>query len=252
MAVEFESVAKGQVDAWNTHDLDVIRQLYTEDIVHHDGYPCFVGIDDVMYMAKSMMIMFPKFEGRLGGVYIGRQDGIGVWEGWNLFGYTKGHPSLEYDLLETVNGRISYWTLFYTQELMEKFSADVVNTRFLENFASTWSSGDPQAVASLYTQDATREDTLFKERQQGQATILAFAANFFALLPGARWELLQPFGETSPGKVQGGVYAIHVSDQSGKPCGVQTLLLLELSEEGILSERAYYDADSLVACNWAR
>ena len=87
--------------------------------------------------------------------------------------------------------------------------------------------------------------------QQERDAIQAFTANLFTLYPNLGWELLRPFGENSPGKVRGGVYDIHLPGEGNKPCEVRTLLLLELSEEGILNERTYYDPESLIACNWA-
>jgi ketosteroid isomerase-like protein len=251
LAVAFDQVAGAQVEAWNSHDVAAIRKLYTDDIIHYDGSPKFVGIDAVMGMASMMFGSFPKFSGKLGDTYIGRQDGVDTWQMWNMLGFEESLPGMEFDLIQTRSGLISYWRLFYTRNLMEQVGG-TVDKQSVESFGTAWSSGDPSAVAALYTQDAVREDTLFGEHFQGNAAIKTFAGNFFSWYPKSTWELLQAFGETSPGAIQGGVFALHVADAQGNPCAVKTLVLLEKSSKGISSEKDYYNADSLIACNWAR
>ena len=251
LAAAFDKVAGGQIQGWNSHDMQAIRNLYTEGIVHFDGFPRYEGIDAVMGMATMMLGTFPQFSGRLGDTYIARQDGVAVWQLWNMFNFTEGNPGVEYDLIQTEAGRISYWRLFYTRALMEQVGGSI-DKQSVTNFGSAWSSGDPAAVAALYTDNAVREDTLFGEHIQGRAAIQAFAGNFFSWYPKAQWELIQAFGETSPGAVQGGAFAVHVTDAEGKACAVKILMLLEKSSSGISSEKDYYNADSLVACNWAR
>ncbi len=256
LAAEFKKTASQQAQAWDSRDLDAIRQLYTDDIVHYDGYPRFVGIDEVMSMVKSWMVMFPRFRGRLADIYVGRDDGVDVWQLWDMMAFTQEKPWLEYDQLKTRAGRIWYWRLWYSPDTLAQIGTDVVDRKLLESYGGAWSSGNPQAVAALYAPGAVREDSLFSERQQGQGAIQAFAARFFAWYPKVQVELLQPFGETDPGdsrllRNQGGVYAIQVADAAEKPCDVRTLVLLQPSATGVVSETVYYNAESLIACNWA-
>ena len=243
-------IANQQVEVWNSHDAYKIRQLYTQDIVHFDGVPRFVGNAEVYSMAIDMMNNFPDMGSKLSSVFIGREDGFDVWEMWNLFGFTQDQPGIEYDLLQTRDGLISYWTLFYGPELMKRGSAGLVNEKYLSDYAAAWSSGNAQMIAGIYAPDAALEDSLFRERRQGRSAIQDFAAKFYTAYPAAQWELLQPFGESYPGLRQGGIFAIHLSKD--KPCDIRTLILLEPSDGGIVSERVYYDAESLIACNWAR
>jgi ketosteroid isomerase-like protein len=251
-AAALQSAEGAQIAAWNSRDLDAVRAVYSDDIVHHDGQPLFVGIEAVLAMVREMYRQFPELGGRLGGVYIGREDGFGVWEWWGVFRFTEDSPGVEYDLLETRDGRISYWTLFYDPDLLNRSGSPRLNLKLLEDYTAAWSSADPETVVRLYAEDAVREDTVLQERQEGQAAIRTFAASFFGAFPGAVCELLEPFGESAPGIRLGGVYAFHVTDELDQPCAVRMLVLLEPSEGVIVNERVFYDAESLVSCSWAR
>jgi hypothetical protein len=86
----------------------------------------------------------------------------------------------------------------------------------------------------------------------GRKSIEKFASDFFVWYPNVTWKMIEPFEEDSPGNIDGGIFGIQVSDPSGKPCEVQVALLLEPSDKGIVKERIYYDAESLITCGWAR
>jgi hypothetical protein len=257
LAAEEIKIAMQEDEAWQSHDLDVIRNQYTQDIVHYDGYPRFVGIDEVMYMAEHMLIAYPQFAGRLGETYIGRQDWVSAYQLWNFEGYTQEHPVLEYDLFRTRDGRISYWRLFYGIDYLDNVEGITVNTKLLTDYAAVWSSGNPQEVAAFYSQVAERQDMLFMDYAQGRDDIQSYAASFFSWYPGVRLELLQQFGEGLSNErgsdmkiMQGGIYAIRISKTDGSSCEVRMLVLLETSNAGVVSERVYYTADSLIACGW--
>jgi len=247
----FEKVVTAENDAWNSHDFDAIQQIYTEDVVHFDGQPMYTGIDEVMGMARKTLQDYPEFKGRMADTFIGRADGIVVWEYWNVLGYTQAHPIVEYDLVQTREERISYWRLFYFPRFMAYLNTPVDNT-LVEDYASIWSSADPTTVAALYAEDGVKEDTLFGETSTGRAAIESFAANFFAWYPGAKWTLLEPFSEQTPGIMKGGIYSIQVTDSSGNPCEVRAAVLLTPSGKEIQKENIYYNAESLIAWGWAR
>jgi hypothetical protein len=258
LAAEEEKIARQEDEAWQSHDLDAIRNQFTQDIVHYDGYPRFIGIDDVMYMAKQMLLAYPQLAGRLGETFIGREEWISAYQLWNFEGYTQEHPVLEYDLFRTRDGRISYWRLFYDIDYLANEEGITVNAKLLRDFAAVWSSGNPQEVAAFYSPVAERQDTLFMDYAQGRVNIQSYASDFFSWYPGVRLELLQLFGEGLSNEqgsdmkiMQGGIYAIHVSKTDGSPCEVRMLVLLETSNAGVVSERSYYNADSLLACGWA-
>jgi ketosteroid isomerase-like protein len=120
----------------------------------------------------------------------------------------------------------------------------------LQDYAAAWSSGDPEAVANLYAPDVVRQDTLFGYDLQRSSAIKEFTKTFFAWYPGVRLELHDSLKWSA--RDLGSLYSIHVSDQTGKPCDVRAIILLESSQDKIINERLFYNADSLIACGWAQ
>jgi hypothetical protein len=161
LAAEFEKTVNRQDKAWSSHDLEALRQLYTDDIVNYDGYARFVGIEEEIAMAKGMWALYPQMGSRQGDSYIGREDGVSMSQIWNWGGLTPEKPGVEYDLLRTRAGRISYWRLWYSPDTLAAIDTDMVDRKLLASYGAAWSSGSPQAVAALYASNAVREDTLF-------------------------------------------------------------------------------------------
>jgi ketosteroid isomerase-like protein len=264
-AAAFETVASAVVEVWSSGDVEAVRELYTDDIVHHDQTfgAHIIGIDRVGYMASNFMNQFAGMQSRVAESFIGLGDGLAVWELWNIrlggHEFTQDDPLVEVDLYETRGDRISYWTLFYGLDTLEKVAGSATTERLdearslLSSYGSAWSSGDPRIVGDLYAPDAVRDDTIFGERAEGRRAIRSFAESFFAWYPGAQWNLLHPFGEgRGDAPMTGGVYAIRVSGPGDQPCEVHVAVLLNTSEDQIVQEALYYKPDSLISCGWAR
>jgi SnoaL-like domain len=256
---EFEKVSSAFIDAYNTHDTDLISQLLTDDIEYYEvgSSPQYTGLSQYVSLAKLFLASSPHFEGRQRSTFIGRVDGFDIWEQWNFRQSTKENPYLGYDWYQLNDGKISSMWLFWGYEVYVRDFIPNMGATFdhkpLQDYASAWSSGDPGTVSSLYSKEVVRQDTLFRENQQGSAAVKDFSVDFFNWYPGVRMELLQSFmlAESEPIKM-GGVYAIHVSDQAGKPCNVNAVILLELSQDQIINEWVFYNADTLIACGWAQ
>jgi hypothetical protein len=208
-------------------------------------------------LAKSFLATSSDFEGHQLDTFIGREEGFDIWEQWNFRLSTKENPYLGYDWYLLKDGKISSMGLFwgydvYVRDFIPSFGA-TFDQKPLQDYASAWSSGNPGTVASLYSAEVVRQDTLFRENQQGSSAVKEFATNYFSWYPGVRMEFLQSFmlAESKPIKM-GGVFAIHVSDQAGKPCAVNAVILVELSQDKIINEWLFYNADSLIACGWAQ
>jgi len=263
-AAAFEAVTSAMVEAWNSGDVEVVRAIYTDDIVHHDetSYAHIVGIEEFADMASTAMALFPSVQIRVAESFIGSEDSLAVYEYWNVtlgYVFTQDDPLVDVDLLETRGDRISYWTVFYGLDTLEKAAGLATPERLdearslLSSYGSAWSSGKPQMVGDLYARDAVREDTIFGERAEGREAITSFAESFFAWYPGAQWNLLLPFGDgRGDAPVTGGVYAIRVSGPGDQPCEVHAAVLLKTSDGEIVHEALYYGADSLISCGWAR
>jgi ketosteroid isomerase-like protein len=262
-AAAFKAATSAVVEAWNSGNVDTIRELYTDDIVHHDKSfgAHIVGIDRVVRMASSFVAEYAGMQSRAADWLIGSEDSLVVWKLWDItlrgYEFTQDDLLVEVDLLETRGDRVSYWTLFYGLDTLEKVGwpgerLDEARS-LLRSYGSAWSSGDPQIVGDLHARDAVREDTIFGERAEGQRPIRSFAESFLAWYPGAQWKLLLPFGDGQRhAPVVGGVFAITVSGPSGEQCEVHAAVLLKTSDDQIVHEALYYGADSLISCGWAQ
>jgi hypothetical protein len=262
LADRCEVVYTAQLEAWNSRNPDQLRLVYTDDIVHFDGEPKFVGIDEVTAMAKKIYKNFPDWQMESGETYISKDLCLGTWINWGLFGFTQESPGIEFDLLETREHKISFWRLFYDQNFWQAWGIkNKVEHDLLSEFAASWSGGKLRPLMRLYAADIRLEDTLFGISVTGQRALKNYAEGFFANYPEASWELLYPFAESKatsslkehyPYASQGGVFAISVKDSDGDPCEIRTVVILTPDEEGkIQSQQIFYEADTLLACDWA-
>jgi ketosteroid isomerase-like protein len=255
---KLEHLANANLQAWVDQDSDLMRQIYTEDAVHHDANTDLItGLEDMIQFSKSWRTYFPKYESRLEDTFIDQTDGFYVeasW-GWSLECYmvrpTSDNPIINYMWLTLRDGKIAVWWLFYAENTCKNIPFDA---KLLQDYVDAWSSGDPQTVSDLYAEGAIRQDSLFGESLQGNQAINQYASDFFSWYPGVRLTLLNSFGELPKEIKRGGVYSVQVSDQSGKPCEVKMLVVLEPdeSEQRIAQEWVFYNADSLIACGWAQ
>jgi ketosteroid isomerase-like protein len=257
-----EELYAQHIAAWDSKQPDKLRQVYTDDIVHFDGEPLYIGIDEVIAMADDMFHFFPDWQMQAGETYISRSgECLGTWVNWGVFGFTQESPGLEFDLFTLQESKISFWRLFYDQKFYNALASYYrIKPDFLSQFASAWSGGGMVELAELYADDAVLEDSLFGVNITGTLAIQEYATNFWARSPGATWSLLTPFGEDRsrnqpdlyPHPAQGGIYAVTVKDKQGAPCEIRLAVILTPDEnEIILSQKMYYAADTLLACGWA-
>jgi hypothetical protein len=261
-SAEIQRISSANLDAWNKHDTDLMRPLLTNDLMYYEkgNSPDTTNSSHYISLVNSVFNTAPDYECRQLEIFIGREGGFDIQEIWNWMRSTKENPYLGYDRYVLKDGKISSMWLFWGSDVYERlfiplFGATKVTftQKPLQDYASAWSSGDPGTVASLYAPKVVRQDTLFNENQHGISAVKKFATNFFNWYPGVSFELLQSFklGGSKPVNT-GGVYTIHVSDQAGKPCDVKSIIVLELSQDKIINEWLFYNADSLIACGWAQ
>ena len=258
IASEVETITNAKVEAWNSGDFEAIQALYTDDIVFTEVTMDvhIVGIDDFMEMARGFIQSFPTLRRQVTNHFIGLEDSFATIDYWSFslggHPFTPSDPYLWVHLSQIRGDRYSSWTLFEGPEFIEK-RADVIvdKSRFdearllLSSYASAWSSGDANLVGKLYADSAIRKDTIFQESQQGSEAMSSFARSFFAWYPGARWTLLQTFGEwAGESPTIGGTYKVEVSDATNQPCEVLVAVLLKASEGKITNETLYYEPDS--------
>ncbi len=259
LSAGIEKVSSAYIDAWNKHDTNLMGELMTDDIAYYEAgnSPMFTYKGDMIFLNNYVLAGAPNFGGRQLETFIGREDGFDIWEMWNWSGSTQENPYHGYDRYVLKDGKISAMYLFWGSEVFERLLTPSQGSTFdpqpLQDYATAWSSGDPEAVAGLYVPESVRQDSIFKEKQQGISAIKDFATSFFTWYPGVSLELFQTFklGDSDP-VVSGGVYAIHVADQAGKPCAVRAIILLETSQKKIINETLFYNGESLITCGWAR
>jgi ketosteroid isomerase-like protein len=244
-----------QIDAWISADYDRVRDVYTEDVVHFDGGPVFVSVDEVVEMARWMNLFLSDYTQDAGDTYISASDCLGTWLLWGAKGLTEEDPRREFDLIETRDGKISFWRLFYG----EKFDFAPINKDLLSQFAETLPTGRSRAMKEIYAEDAVLVDSLFGVEAQGLDEILGYTAGFKKAYSVKGWELLIPFSEVIDSDAappdfipsHGGVYRITSTDDQGDICYVNAVVILTPNQEGKISQQlVYYQADSLIECGW--
>lgn len=264
IASKFKTITNAKVEAWNSGDIEAIQALYTDDIIFIDTTfsDHLVGIDAVMVMAREFVSSFPLLRRKATNHFISREDSLAVYDYWGFqlgpAEFTPDNPMLHTFLLETQDDLISYWTLFYGLETMEKARLtskerlDEAKTLLL-SYSSAWSSGNPNIIAELYTNGVVRKDTIFEEFLEGNEAISSFAKSFFAWYPNAKLTLLQAFGKgKGESPTIGGTYAVEVIDNANQPCKIFIAVLLKASGGKITNEALYYEPDSLIKCGWAK
>ena len=260
IAAEFDRISNAHVQAWNERDLNLMRQLYTDDILYYEegNTSLHQGVDNVLNLNDFLLTGAPDLENHLVNTFIGHEDGFAIVEAnyYEQFGFTKDNPATAYHWYTLREGKISSWWLLWDAEVFKATEEEyhqVFQPKYIQAYETAWSSGDPEAVASLYDPKVVRTDSLFGENQQGSSAVKEFATNFFSWYPSVRLELLKSFGlGFSNPLITGGVYAIHIIDQAGQPCDVRAVILLESSQDKIINEWLFYNADSLIACGWAQ
>lgn len=247
-AAAFDAVAAHFATAWSSGDAETMRGLYTEDVHLVSGTMEWNGIEEMVALAKSQSGGAGEFSVRVLDTYLGRDGGLVVDEAT----YAANDPrvDLELHVFTTRGDRIATWELLIDPARTHDYRYAEVDAALLDAYATAWSSGDPKAVAALYAESASREDSLFVDDAVGRTAIADAATRLFdrSTSPARRWELLQGFAE--PDADTAGLFAIHVSGPDGKACDVKVGVVLEAREAGISHERIWYEPASLVACGW--
>lgn len=241
--------------------------LLTDDAVWNDWGVRFVGRDDIIPFLQIWAMASGSASFRDLATYGGRSGGASTEAVWDMSGWTRREPSRYIAEWQLRDGKVASVTLLADLTTMEPArlapGADEVDPavpREIRNltsaYASAWSSGDAAAVGELYAPDAVREDIVFGDREEGRDEIAAFASRFRQWHPDARFTVTEPYGVGKPAvpdrPVVAAELAIAASDADGSPCTVKAAVFLETNDGLIASERVYYDADSLIACGWAK
>ena len=177
-----------------------------------------------------------------------------------MFGFTQENPGVEYDWLEYNDDGIYFWRLFYDERFQEEFNhPERIDAEFLTSFTNAWSDQNKNDLIKIYNQDAQLEDTLFGVQKYGVDEIADYSLSFFAQFPDAQWRLLDLFGEETAGDekypftYQGGIMQIELPDSASGNCTIMAAILLAPDNEGkIISQKMFYEPQSLISCGLAQ
>ena len=250
------------IDGWDSRDIEQLKQMYTDDIVHFDAIPLYVGIEEVAEMAEGMWRAFPEWEMAAGNTYISEGECLGEWINWGVFTLTEDEPGLEFDLISHHDGKIYYWRAFYDAMFLDIFGHSVqLKQDILQKFGSAWSAADLEEITELYSDEASITDPLFQVSIVGSEAISNYINNYFRQFPDVEWILQYPFAEDysyqlekedSPYHPQGGVYSITIGNPDNTSCKIRAVVILTLdNDDRIINQSIYYDAESVVKCGLA-
>ena len=248
-----------QIVAWQSLDIEQVRSVYTDDVVHFDGYPAYVGVDSVVNMAERILTFFADWQMGVGESYISDEGCVGTWLNWGIAeGQTSENPGREFDYLEVKNGKISFWRLFYDAS----FDAERIQQEFLDSYAEAWTSGDVNSIKDFYASNTTLEDSLMGVSISGKGNVGKYISSMMELGGDMEWEVLVPYGEESapfpydeeyPQPSTGGVFGIHVTDEAGKACMIEVFLMLTPDDDGkIIDHQMFYNEETLIECGWVK
>ena len=189
------------------------------------------------------------------GYFVDTTGGVDSYDVWGLGDATEANPVHEIDVLETEDGLLTSMRTVYDVKSLAHITgrgvADLAPMQALaQGYADAWSSGEPSSVAELYAQTASRADKLWGESAEGRQAISDAAARYFSLNPGAVWQMDMAFGD-GPGQVMnGGIFTVRLAGADA--CELDATVVLETNDaQKIVSDRVFWELDSLVRCGLA-
>jgi steroid delta-isomerase-like uncharacterized protein len=119
--------------------------------------------------------------------------------------------------------------------------------RMLDDWATAWSSHDPERVLKLFTDDCIFEDVTFGVVTRGKEELRSFANGAFAAVPDLQFELKGRFATGEWAAVEWNMSGTHKGDFPGMPAtgkriSVRGSTIFEMEEGKIRRESDYWDA----------
>jgi len=124
--------------------------------------------------------------------------------------------------------------------------------KILDDWATAWSSHDPERVIALFTDDCVYEDVTFGAVNRGKAELRAFANGTFAAVPDFKVSLVTRFVAGNRGAMEWTMSGTHKGDFPGLPAtgklfsSIRGATIVELKEGKILRCSDYWDAATLM------
>jgi steroid delta-isomerase-like uncharacterized protein len=124
--------------------------------------------------------------------------------------------------------------------------------RMLDNWATAWSSNDPELILALFVDDCVFEDVTFDVTAQGKEQLRSFATRAFAAIPDFKYGLRSRFATSHWAVIEWAMSGTHKGDLPGIPAtgkrfsSVRGSTILELEAGKIRRESDYWDAATLM------
>jgi steroid delta-isomerase-like uncharacterized protein len=96
--------------------------------------------------------------------------------------------------------------------------------KILDDWATAWSSHDPERVIALFTDDWVYEDVTFGAVNRGKAELRAFADGTFAAVPDFKASLVTRFVAGNRGPMEWTMSGTHKGDFPGLPATASSFL----------------------------
>jgi ketosteroid isomerase-like protein len=239
---------EGYEAAWDAGDLEAFAAYLADD-----GFEFIEPASHIRSKQGFVEFMRPFFVEHTQGdatdrrVFNGDGEIVESYLGWGFGPFTEDNPVVETDLFTIESGSITSLHAMYDPALT-RLVYGIDPTDLVNAYASAWSSGDPDRLVALYSDDASRVEGLYGVELKGIDEITLHAAAFFGRHPGATWTIVDPYIFTS-GQLSGAVFTL--AEPSG--CEVGMAVVVEIDDAGLISaERIYHDMDTIRACSWQR
>ena len=244
--------------AWATKSVEAVMAFWSDDVRFTDvlGRWRDEPRATVEQMVRSTMQFWPDVaSGHLS--YFHDTTGVVVSQDvWGIGDATEADPVYEVDAFGTGDGLFTSLHTTYDVESLAHITGRPVADfaameALIQGYADAWSSGEPSSVAELYSEAAWRTDTLRGESAEDRQAISDTAARSFSSYPGALWRVDTVFGDSGVGGVMtGGIFTVRLAEPDA--CELGAAVVLETNEaQEIVTERVYWELDSLVRCGLA-
>jgi ketosteroid isomerase-like protein len=153
MREPFETISSAYEEAFRSRDVEAMRALHTDDVVHHDATfgVHTTSFDELARELSDIFTSFPTQRSQVRDLFIGSGVSLVLLDTWNVtvrgHEFTRDDPALHVLRWETRGDRISHETMSYGLETMDHMlvaSIDRLDAArsLLAAYGSAWSSGD--------------------------------------------------------------------------------------------------------------
>jgi ketosteroid isomerase-like protein len=249
-----QSLLERHEAAWATKSVEAIMAFWSDDVRFTDvlGGWRDAPRTEVERMVRYTMQFWPNVADGPSSYFVDISSGVQSYDVWGIGDATEANPVYEVDQYGTGDGLLTSLHTTYDVKSLAHITgrpvADLAPMQTLiQGYADAWSSGEPSTVAELYAETAWRTDTLRGESAEGRQAISDAAARSFSSYPAAVWQVEIVFGDGASSVMNGGIFTVRLAEPDA--CELGAAVVLETNQaRKIVTERVYWEVDSLVRC----